>query len=168
MTRTSALAVVTVVGTLLAGACADDSGAPESSSGEATTSTVAPTGEERTPDEQLAIDALVSLGLQADRAEHPGPRGASIQGTAGGVVLYLSSGQAGIEPEGVTVSDEREIRGIAVATVEYASAPGPRTRFDCGDLTYEIASPPGSDVPVPPGFASHDELVERLLVELGC
>lgn len=79
-----------------------------------------------------------------------------------GSELFVFANPVGFDTSGASVVARREIAGVTVERVEYASGPTLRDRFQCGDLEFE------SEGAVPPGYDDFDSFLARFIAELDC
>jgi hypothetical protein len=119
-----------------------------------------------TEDELHLMSAAAELGYDAVRAEHPGPRGATLWMPGVSPPVYLGSVTTSASPD-VEVIGSRTLRGVEVQSVRSSSGVGTTEQFACGDLTYSLWSE-SPDPAVPLGFASHDDFVLGLVQALEC
>ena len=113
--------------------------------------------------EVKVIDALGKLGFNGQRVQLPAGD-ASIWvdfGTATSA-LFVSVYPLGTVDRNYTVVDERQLAGIVVRHVRRPSSDDTRIRFECSGDEYWTGGA------VPPGFASMDAFVERLITALAC
>jgi hypothetical protein len=112
--------------------------------------------------EVKVIDALARLGVTGQRAQLP-YQDASIWAQFGtGSQLFVSAGPTGTRGGDFTVVDERQLAGLRVQRVQYASDPPLRHRFECSADTYEVRGA------VPLGFSDMNSFVTGFIRELGC
>jgi hypothetical protein len=112
--------------------------------------------------EVKVIDALGRLGITGQRAELPFENAAIWADFGPGSQLFVNATRTGTGRGEFRVVDERQLEGIRVQRVEYASGPPPRQRFECSTDTYEVSGA------VPPGFPNMDQFVSRFIRALGC
>jgi len=112
--------------------------------------------------EVKVIDALGRLGITGQRAELPFENAAIWADFGTGSQLFVNATRTGTGRGEFRVVDERQLEGIRVQRVEYASGPPPRQRFECSTDTYEVSGA------VPPGFPNMDQFVSRFIRALGC
>jgi hypothetical protein len=112
--------------------------------------------------ETRAIDGLGSIGIEAGRAEHPGPNEAKIWTPNGETELFIHAVIVGVTRAGVTVLRERSVDGVIVSKVRYETSGSVRDSFDCGNTTYEVYGD------VPSRFADVDEFLVQFVDSLDC
>lgn len=163
----AALVVVTLVGGLLLASCLASPDVPSKPSGQSGEVRVSsqPSGETLPPLNRLelkVIDALERLGIKGQRAELPFQNASIWAQLPTGSQLFVNAAPTATRHGEFSTLDERQLEGIRVHRVEYASAPPPRHRFECSSDTYEIYGA------VPPSFADMDAFVARFIRALGC
>lgn len=109
------------------------------------------------------IDALARLGVTGQRAQpSPGEDSNIWARLTTGSELFVSALPTGTGRGEFTVISERQLAGIRVQRVQYASSPELRHRFACAADTFEVRGA------VPPGFADMDAFVTAFIRSLGC
>lgn len=115
-----------------------------------------------TATESRIIESLGALGIAAMPAEHGFGKSAAIWSRIDADrALYVYANLVGTDGAEFSVIAQRDIEGVTVERVEYASGPV-RDRFPCDDLVFE------TEGAVPPGFDDFDIFLGRFIVVLDC
>lgn len=115
-----------------------------------------------TATESRIIESLGALGIAAMPAEHGFGKSAAIWSRIDADrALYVYANPVGTDGAEFSVITQRDIEGVTVERVEYASGPV-RDRFPCDDLVFE------TEGAVPPGFDDFDIFLGRFIVVLDC
>lgn len=113
------------------------------------------------PVESTLGNALMDLGISAQRAEHSF-RGAFFWSEFDdGSALYVSGYPADIPAGDFAVVDEREVGGLRIQSVRYESGIV-RDRFQCAELNVEVEGA------TPPDYADMDAFLDEFVAALGC
>jgi hypothetical protein len=108
------------------------------------------------------IDALVRLGVTGHRAQLPYENANIYARLSTGSDLFVNAWPTGADRGEWSAIDERQLAGIRVQRVQYASSSVQRDRFACAGETYEVS---GAS---PPGFRDMDAFVAGFVRAIGC
>lgn len=111
---------------------------PTSTTETATSDSSGDTSAPLSPEEELLIGALASVGVQAERAELAF-NGASLVGLLGGQELHVVASGVGTSATATTLS-QRTIQGVAVSEVTYGSGVFV-DQFECQELDVRVSGP---------------------------
>lgn len=107
--------------------------------------------------------AMAALGLEAQRAELPGPDSASMYvWRTDGLELPVTAAAEGAHRGSPAVVDEWSADGVEIRIVEYPTAPGRRDQFDCDGVIYEVHAG------VPEGLTDRQAFIVAFVDALGC